>query len=197
MSGARKTTESIEDEIERAASSRDIDLDRVQFLEEVDEGRRFRVIETDAESETDQVGFEILYPDAPHASSMFSRRLGQYMDELRSYLEDDPGDDQETGVAETPDEDPRETEQDDHADASRDTARSAEQNPSQESGGTAHKLEATISLDDESLEEFERLLDEELSERVELERRVDELEQRVDRLETALSGLAEVTMGDD
>lgn len=82
------------DEIERVADRRDIALDDVSTVNSDEPGLTVRVLETDAESEVDQVGFQITKPSGNRGDQMFRRNLRQYFDALEDALRESTVSDQ-------------------------------------------------------------------------------------------------------
>ena len=213
MNGARQTTDSLKDKIETAASRRDIELDSIRVIADNDDQRTFRVLETDAETEADQVGFQVTHPGGPTGDSMFDRQLNNAMDNLRAYLNgEDPNEatddadaleDQSTGDdAEYPEPESENADGSVMTDAfedSRETTETAEdpepENPKRVEPSASAQI--TVAFDDDQIDEiremFQETTDEIAESHEDLDERIDELDDRISRLEEALSGLAQVS----
>lgn len=206
MNGARTTTSSLKEQIESAADRRDIELDAIDLISEDEEKRTFRVLETDADREADQVGFQVHYPGGPTGDSMFKRHLNNAIDNLQAHLNSEASDTDDTDdtdeeldelerLAEEhdPDQD-REPLEDDSREA-RPTSPVVEQ-----PGEITSRAQITVRFDDEQIEDIREMF-EETSEAItdsheDLEERLDDLDERISRLEEALGGLAQISADD-
>ena len=204
MNGPRQTTASLKDQIESAADRRDIQLDAIKTLND-GEQRTFRVLETDGESEADQVGFQITHPGGPTGDDMFRRHLNNAMDQLRDHVNGDfdpeeeaePTVDDETTEADVAENDVEDDPADTESDAVEETTEEDLDLSEPRHVPSKTSAEITVSFDDDQLEEIREMFDETTEEitasHEDLDERLDSLDERISRLEEALSGLAQVS----
>jgi hypothetical protein len=190
--------------IDSQADLAGVDIEATTLVDTDSDGDTFRVLETDADTEAEQVGFQITHPGGPMGDRMFKDRLKQYFDALR---EQQRSDDRDTSADTTETDD---TDTDDAADASESdtptddhSARIAETSatdppPSHDvSADTTTPLVDTsidVAITDDSINALRAELDDVTDPEtvVELEARIDSLEDRVETLEAAFDALASV-----
>lgn len=190
---ARQSTESLERKITRAAEIRDIELDAVRVIDADVEGQRtFRVLETDAPEEVDQVGFQITYPDGPTADMIFGNQLEKYMDSLREHVHGESS----TDDSEMEDDSTSEEVVPTDGEAAQPTG-SSEMN-AETIDGKDFSTTVSLEFDSESIAELQAMLEETLEDVPEdVDERLDDIDTRLSRLEDAIGGLADLTAQED
>jgi flagellin-like hook-associated protein FlgL len=161
------TDETFERLVEREARDHDIDIAAVRRVDTGDLGPVYRVLETDADAEKDQVGFQIEYPTtAPNPETMVRSQLKKYLTALAGTARDEtePGytvneqsSDATDSVPETP--------------TSTDVSATAP-------GATQMHIEVALTA------ESVQTLTDELGEVTAMQNRLDDIESRLDQLES-------------
>ena len=201
MNGATQTTASLKESINQAADRRDIELDAVELVDDDGTQRTFKVLETDAETEKDQVGFQITFPGGPTGDMMFRKRLNQYMDQLQEHVNGGDVEDNDTSTESTDDQEPEQTESEDVDDRDAPSAdnesipSSVSDDEKFESYTTEKTIEMVVTVDDEIESSLDELVDD-IEDIERLAERVEEIDERMDRLEDALGGLAQISQED-
>lgn len=188
--------------LEREAKKRSIDLDDVRVAEDVEaKGTVIRVVETDADNERDQVGFQIEMPTGPNSFQSFKMKGKEYLDALRDHL------DEKRGGSSSDDAD---SSGDGGADGDGGTASGSEDQdvpsassqsiPSGVQQTSGHGLSLRVGLDEDSLEELRDDLEDLLEEideatvgeeeLTEVKEEVADINERVTAIEERLSMLA-------
>lgn len=207
----RESEEDPEAEIRRESRAKGIELDAVREVDSKGPGTTYRVLETDADDEADQIGFDVTHPGGPTGNQMFSNKLEGSMDALRQYLDgEDPNeaDDYETETVSDDVVEERtshiDRKQDDESESGRDETKMSRSTLDVNEGTMVSSesisgedplrvvrdgVQITLELTDDQLEKLEDGFGELIDERNE---RIDDLEQRVETLESALSGLANI-----
>lgn len=197
---ASPEAEKLIERAEREADEYDFDLEAIREIDSDADGTTIRVLESDVDSEKNQVGFQVTKPPGEFGDRMFSKGLTDKMRALRDHIRSDDNDAEEipdedsATVTETPAEDPRQS--------------TDEQTPSVPNAAQASSgMDLTVALDEDSLEdlqeEFDRFLQDVDDVTVD-HSRVDELEEnqadidkRLASIEEKLSLLAPGDGGDD
>lgn len=183
------------------AETKGIDLDGARVVDSDMDGTTIRVLAVDAPEEKDQVGFQVTRPPGEMGDTIFQRSLSDGLRELKRYLrekegdEENESDDEGATVAETPDEDPR-TDQtyDDELNDNppSDLPAQALSIASIPGGSPTETLSLEVQVDPDSLQnfrdDFEDLFDE-YRERVASTERADELEERLENVDERLTRL--------
>jgi hypothetical protein len=191
----------VKDIIESKADFVEVELDSIERVGTTSDGDRYRVLETDADSEIDQVGFEITYPESsPMAEQMFRDRVEGYLNALADSTSDDGDTDEsaeseeEPSVAETPDEGPR------RSDTGATVSETSQQDPRNDHSPSTSAPDVETTLDvaitAESVAELRAELDGITADDdalAELEARIDDVESRLERVEGALDALASIS----
>lgn len=197
-------SERLIEKVEDEAEMQGVELDAVRQVDSDANGITIRVLETDADNEADQVGFQVTKPNVETGRTMFNKRLSDGMRSLRDILKDDDdgSDDDSEEEFEPESETSSETTEamSDMASSHDEYAKPSTETTHQEVG----EFELTASVDDESLEalrdELDTMFDEVNEEFVTSEEaeaiddRLDDLDDRLTSLEETLSMLG--TVGD-
>jgi hypothetical protein len=177
--------------IDSQADLAGVDVEATTLVDTDADGDTFRVLETDADTEAEQVGFQITHPGGPMGDRMFKDRLKQYFDALQEQQRsDDPDDSADT--TETDD-----TDTDDHTAQMAETP-ATDPRPSHDVSAdtTAPSVDTSIdvAITDDSIDALRAELDDVTDPEtvVELEARIASLEDRVETLEAAFDALASV-----
>lgn len=191
---------SLKESVEREAEMHPVELDAVRHIknEDGESGITLRVLETDAEDEADQVGFQVTKPNTQMGRQVFSERLGQGFRALTDHLRD-TGDsdnsDSERQVSDVSDATTSEAtddteEQVEQPDQSNTTSKPAQSQPTREVGS----FSITTELDDDSLNALADELDntfEDITDELPDEERIGDIEDDIDDLDDRLSVLEE------
>lgn len=196
------------EKIRREADFHDIELETIRKVDSDGVGTTYRVLETDGESEADQVGFDVTHPDGPAGEQMFSNKLNDSFQALKQYLDgEDPNEATDEVVeehreeleehrAQTAQQDEQSQTSDDEQmsrttiDPEQGTVVRTDPDPDLDATKIVNEqIEVTVGFSDEQVEDIEDAFVEAIERRDE---RIDELEDRVDRLEDLLSGLADL-----
>lgn len=185
------------EKIRREADFHDVELEAIRKVESEGVGETYRVLETDAESEADQVGFDVTYPEGPAGEQMFSNKLSDSFTALKDYINgDDPNEVTDEVVEEHRDEleahDAQTAQDDEPAQTSQTEMTSESRAPTASTDAETiveEQIGVTVEFTDEQADEIEQAFVDAVEHRDE---RIDELEDRVDRLEELLSGLADL-----
>lgn len=171
------------------------DLDDVREISDGGDGITLRILETDAEDESDQVGFQVTRPNMSdgRGRQIFNDRVLSGLRELRDRFRDDRGDESRDFDASSDSEDAsdrQETDRDDTIDDGRDVDAIA--NSSAIDDADVGPLSVTLGIDEESrdelVEEFNAVL-EELEEASASTETVEEHEERLDDIDDRLTQL--------
>jgi len=195
----------LRDRVDREADDRGIDIDAIREVSTDDPGIRLRVIETDAAQETDQIGFEITYPDGPTADMMFSQQLEKSMRSLKDYIDGDDTDgstddvDSSDGIDSSSDDEPvDELEELANADQPEDPSTVEAEDASNTDRIDTPEPESTtigvqVGLDDESIDDLvddlEAVIEDHTTDVEEATDRVSELGDRIDDLDARVSDI--------
>lgn len=180
---------STKNRIKREADSYGIELDAIRTVDSDGRGTVFRVLETDADDEVNQVGFQVQKMPNSRGPDMFENRLQDGLRQLRDVVRDGSTDSEPRSIEEL---------EDNEAD---DTDESTSSSTEDESvPNTVERVEKQLGLrvtmDDESLETFrdelEALLDEQDDTDARLtmvEDDIDDLDGRITSIEQTLSAI--------
>lgn len=202
MSKSEITT--LKESVEREAEMHPVELDAIRHIENEDgeSGITLRILETDGETEADQVGFQITKPNTQMGRQVFSERLGQGFRALSDHIRNgddasesdserqvsDTEDSVETETAEAPVPDNSKHMEDDNSPA---PAGHREPSPPTREVGS---FSITTSLDEDSLEALATELDstfEDITDELPDEERISGIEDDIDDLDDRLSVLEE------
>lgn len=185
---------------ESEAEDMGIEIDAVREVETDTDGVTIRVLETDAENEADQVGFQVSRPNVDTGRNMFNRRLANGLRSLRSHIKDDDSESDSTSEVESDPEDgstknQSETPSPQHTSAVVDenSATRSDTPPTTELGGFSVRVELEEESRSEITDSLESTLDEfeeqtiSVEEFRELEQRIEDVDERLQSLEEHLS----------
>lgn len=192
---------SLIESVKREAEMHQVELDAVRHIEDEDSdvGITLRVLETDAENEADQVGFQVTKPNTQMGRQVFSERLSQGFRALSDHLRDGDDSNGEDSERQIPDEDASSEPEMTEDAATESTEPNTQPNsapapkqsqPTREVGS----FSITTELDDDSLEALAAELDDtfdSITDELPDEERIDGLKEDIDDLDKRLSVLEE------
>lgn len=196
---SKSEIDSLIESVEREAEMHPIELDAIRHVETDDDGAgiTIRVLETDAISSEDQVGFQVTKPNTQMGRQVFSERLGQGLRSLASHVRDKDDESDSEGQRSKGDIETESTDDipdtDDYAkeyDGSVPTGSETASQPTHEIG----EFTVTARIGDESLAGLQKELDdafEDISDEIPSEERIANIEEKQDDLDDRLSVLEE------
>lgn len=186
--------------VEREAETHPVEIEAIRHIEGEEEGITLRVLETDADSEADQVGFQVTKPNTQMGRTVFSERLGQGFRALSDHIrdggddEDGSDDNEQLSEGDDTDEEPNPEPVSENSQMMSDTESvptgDTVPEPTQEVGS----FSITTELNEDSLNDLSAELDntfEEITDELPDEARISEIEDDIDELDERLSVLEE------
>ena len=202
MAGSEITA--LKESVEREAELHPVEIDAVKHIDTDEPGTTLRILETDAEDESDQVGFQVTKPESDMGRQVFGERLGDGFRALVDHLRDGDTDDSDSERQRSEDQsmDAEDMSSDDPGYGGEKTGDTEmKPNPKHPSPPTREvgTFSITTTVDEDSLEQlveeldrtFEEITDEFVDEEVveSNENRIDDLDERLSLVEEKLAAL--------
>jgi len=193
MTGSDVTA--LKETVEREAELHPVEVDAVKHINDDQPGTTLRILETDAEDEADQVGFQVTKPESDMGRQVFNERLGDGFRALVDHLRNGDTDDSDSERQSSEDQsmDAADMSSDDPGDTGEQTEDAeTKPNPQHQSPPTREvgTFSITTTVDEDSLEQLVEELDrtfEEITDEFVDEETVESNTDRIDELDERLS----------
>jgi hypothetical protein len=196
---SRSEVHSLIETVEREAELHPVELENIRHIENDDiDGITIRVLETDGETEADQVGFQVTKPNTQMGRQAFTERLESGLRSLTDHVRDnDDTEDNADSERQNSEDDTTDSEQDSQSvSESRDFSDETESDGSNETIPTRSRevgsFSITTELDQDSLGKLSAELEDtfdELTDELPDEEKIADLEDNMDEIDDRLSVL--------